>query len=313
MTATITHDTSTTYNVTGNTAFRDCVKAGMSALGISGANVIYDSGNVCIFKISNGTGTYADTYHRYEYSGNTTYAHSLTVGTGWTSGTEVTGGGIESGAFFGNTTVELRTIKADDNSFGIAQIITSGTSSVIGQFGFVKPTTTTETAANIPLVIGVGSISGSAAPTVYTSSLSYYDNNTRYTGDWAKWRDSTSVNVDLQGAGNMRLVSSGVKRGAWPVDAFGQSPMGFSGQSGSSASYFGGAPIALTLGLDQNLSGNVPVIPNAIVKSGGAPIGYNSNLGYTKVNQTPGDNVVVTAGSEEWYVLSQDGMCIRKV
>ena len=111
----------------------------------------------------------------------------------------------------------------------------------------------------------------------------------------------------------MRLVSADVKRGAWPVDGFGQSPMTFGGSSSSSQSYMGAAPIALTLGFDQNLSGNVPVVPNAIVKSGGSPIGYNSNLGYTKVNQTPGDSIIVTAGTEEWYVLSADGMCIRKV
>ena len=85
MTATITNG-STVYNPANSGVFRTLVKDGMSALGISGSDVVYDSGNVVIFKISNGTGTYADTYHRYEYSGNTTYAHSLTVGTGWTSG-----------------------------------------------------------------------------------------------------------------------------------------------------------------------------------------------------------------------------------
>lgn len=313
MTATITHDTGTTYLLNSSTNFRTAVKAGMSALGISGSDVVYDSGSHVIFKISNGTGTYADTYHRYEYNGNTTYAHSLTVGTGWTSGSEVTGGGTESGAFYGSSTYTLRTIKADDNSFGIAQIITDGTTTVVGQFGFVKPTTTSETAANIPLVIGVGSISGGGATGIYTSALSFYDNQTHYVGDYSQWRNSASSNVTLQGNGNMRLVSAGVKRGAWPVDAFAQTPMGFTGQSGSSSAYFGGAPIALALGLDQNLSGNVPIVPNAIVKSGGAPIGYNSNLGYTKVNQTPGDSIIVTAGSEEWYVLSSDGMCIRKV
>jgi hypothetical protein len=312
MTATITTG-STVYSISNNTNFRTMVKAGMSTLGISGSNVVYDSGNAVIFKISNGTGTYADTYHRYEYSGNTTYAHSLTVGTGWTSGTEVTGGGTESAAFYGFGNYTLTTIKANDGSFGIAQVISEGTSTVVGQFGFVKPTTTSETAANIPLVIGVGSINGAAAPSTANSGISYYDNNTRYQADAVRWRTASSTNVDLQPDGNMRLVSASVKRGSWPVDAFGQSPMGFSGLSGSSAAYFGSAPIALTLGLDQNLSGNVPIVPNAVVKSGGAPIGYNSNLGYTKVNQNPGDNVIVTAGSEEWYVLSADGMCIRKV
>jgi hypothetical protein len=59
MTATITHNTGTTYNMSVATTFRDAVKAGMSALGISGSDVVYDSGNVVIFKISNGTGTYA--------------------------------------------------------------------------------------------------------------------------------------------------------------------------------------------------------------------------------------------------------------
>ena len=313
MTATITHDTNTIYSFSSSTGFRDGVKAGMSALGISGVDVVYDSGSVVIFKISNGTGTYADTYHRYEHNGNATYAHSLTVGTGWTSGSSVTGGGTESAAMYGYGNQTIRTIKADDNSFGIVQIISEGTTTVNGQFGFVKPTTTSETAANIPLVIGVSSLSGASGPGTNVAGLSFYDANTKYQADPVRWRNSASSNINLNSFGNMRLVSAGVKRGAWPVDAFGQSPMGFSGTSGSSVSQFGAAPIALTLGLDQNLDGNVPIIPNAIVKSGGSPIGYNSNLGYTKVNQTPGDSIIVTAGTEEWYVLSADGMCIRKV
>lgn len=313
MTATITHDTSTTYSISSQVGFLSAVKAGMSALGISGSDVVYESGGIVIFKISNGTGTYADTYHRYEHSGNSSYAHSLIVGTGWTSGSSVTGGSLESAAFYGSGNVTLRTIKADDNSFGIAQVISDGTTTVNGQFGFVKPTTTSETAANIPLVIGVGSISGASGPGTNVAGISYYDANTRYQGDPVRWRDASYINQNLNSFGNMRLVSASVKRGAWPVDAFGQSPMGFTGSSGSSSAQFGSAPIALTMGLDQNLSGNVPIVPNAIVKSGGAPIGYNSNLGYTKVNQTPGDSIIVTAGTEEWYVLSADGMCIRKV
>lgn len=313
MTATITNGT-TVYNVTTNTVFRTMIKDGMSALGISGSDVVYDSSNQVIFKISNGTGTYADTYHRYEYNGITTYAHSLQVGTGWTSGSEVTGAGIESGAFYLYGQHTLRTIKADDNSFGIAQIINSGGSTVVGTFGFIKPTTTSETAANIPLVIGVGTIASNSGPGTSVAGMTYYTSSgSRYTGNALKWRDSSSISQDLNSFGNMRLVSASVKRGAWPVDALGQSPMTFGGSGSSSQSYMGSAPIALTLGLDQNLDGNVPVIPNAIVKSGASPIGYNSNLGYTKVNQTPGDSIIVTAGTEEWYVLSADGMCIRKV
>tara|TARA_Y100000015_G_scaffold10336_1_gene9851 strand:+ start:1543 stop:2484 length:942 start_codon:yes stop_codon:yes gene_type:complete len=313
MTATITTGT-TVYNPNSGTNFRTLVKDGMSTLGISGSDVVYDSGNVVIFKISNGTGTYADTYHRYEYNGNTTYAHSLQIGTGWTSGSDVTGAGVESGAFYGVGNHTLRTIKADDGSFGIVQIIPSGSSTVNGCFGFVKPTTTSETAANIPLVIGVSTVGANGAPQQGIAGMGFYTSSqSHYSGSGLKWRDSSSINQDLNSFGNMRLVSADVKRGAWPVDGFGQSPMTFGGSSSSSQSYMGAAPIALTLGFDQNLSGNVPVVPNAIVKSGGSPIGYNSNLGYTKVNQTPGDSIIVTAGTEEWYVLSADGMCIRKV
>ena len=313
MTATITHHTNTSYYHNAGD-FRALVKAGFSALGVSGADVVYDSGSQCIFKISNGTGTYADTYHRYSYSGNTTYANSLTVGTGWTSGSDVTGGGQEQAAFYAYGYVEFRSIKADDGSFGIVQVLLAGTTTIVGQFGFIKPTNTTETAANIPLVIGVGSIAGniSAGPN-NTAGISFYDTLSYYQGDGVRWRNSSQTNSDLGGVGNMRLVSAAIKRGSWPVDALGQSPMGFSGSSGTSSTYFGSAPIALTFGLDQNISGNVPIIPNVVVKSGGSPIGYNSNLAYTKVNQTPGDNIIVTAGSEEYYVLSNDGICIRKV
>ena len=79
MTATVTVD-NTARNYYGS--FRDSLVAGFSALGISGSNVVYNSGNFVIFKVSSGTGTYANAYLKFELNGITTYAHSLTVGTG---------------------------------------------------------------------------------------------------------------------------------------------------------------------------------------------------------------------------------------
>ncbi len=151
MTATITVTTGHYYNNDSN--FRTSVKAGLAGIGVTAGQIEYDTGSHVICKISSGSGTYADDYLRFERNGNTTYAHSMQMGTGWTSGTDVTGAGLEQAGFYvTNSSKKQRTIKSDDGTFGIVQILKDTSDVCEGSYGFVIPTNTTQTAANIPLV-----------------------------------------------------------------------------------------------------------------------------------------------------------------
>lgn len=312
MTATVTVD-STARNY--YSSFNASLVAGFSALGISGSNVVYNSGSFVIFKVSSGTGTYADAYLKFELNGITSYAHSLTVGTGHTaSSSTISGAGAENGAFYatsGNYT--HRTIKADDNSFGVVQIINSS-DVVIGSYGFVKPTTTTESAADICLVVGLSSISAGTfqASTSY-ATLGYRDSYSHYSGDSSKYREVGGTQVYVQPYGNLRSVPAAAKKGGYSYEAFAQSNAVSGGPSSSSSNYYGVIPYSVAFGLESNIDGNLPVMPNVIIKSGGVPIGYNSNLAYCKPGLNPGDNIIVTANSEEYKVISSDGLAIRTV
>ena len=312
MTATVTVD-NTARNYYGS--FRDSLVAGFSALGISGSNVVYNSGNFVIFKVSSGTGTYANAYLKFELNGITTYAHSLTVGTGHTaSSSTISGAGAENGAFYtNNQNYTHRTIKADDNSFGVVQIMDS-TDVVIGSYGFVKPTTTTESAANTCLVVGLCSINGgSAQNNTNSATLGYRDTYSHYTGDGSRYREVGGTQVHVQPYGNLRSVPAAAKKGGYSYEGFAQSNAVSGGPSSSSASYYGVIPYSVAFGLESNIDGNLPIIPNVSVKSGGVPIGYNSNLAYCKPGLNPGDNIIVTASSEEYKVISSDGLAIRTV
>lgn len=312
MTATVTVDNTTRnyYN-----SFNASLVAGFSALGISGSDVVYNSSSHIIFKVSSGTGTYADVYLYFKLNGVTTYAHSLTVGTGYASGYTITGGGTLCGAFYANSAdYTHRTIKADDNSVGIVQIINSG--SVIGSYGFVKPTTTTESAADIPLVVGLCSIhSSSFQNNVNNGSISWRSTGGyHYYGYGTRYQAADGTNTSLQPYGNLRNVYASTRKGSFDTDAFAQSTVASGGQSsGASYSYQGNVPYSAAFGLDSNIDGNLPVMPNAVIKSGGVPIGYNSNLAYCRPGLNPGDNIIVTANSEEYKVISSDGLAIRTV
>lgn len=312
MTATVTVDSTTRdyYN-----SFNASLVAGFSALGISGSNVVYNSGSFVIFKVSSGTGTYADAYLKFELNGISSYKHSLTVGTGHTaSSSTISGAGTECGAFYANSAdYTHRTIKADDNSFGVVQIIDSS-SFVVGSYGFVKPTTTTESAADICLVIGLSSIHANAFQnnTSY-ATLGYRDTYSYYQGDPTKYREIGGTQVNVQPYGNLRNVPALARKGLYDYEGFAHSNAVSGGSSSSNASYYGVVPYSVAFGLESNIDGNLPVMPNVIIKSGGVPIGYNSNLAYCKPGLNPGDNIIVTASSEEYKVISSDGIAIRTV
>lgn len=312
MTATVTVDSTTRDYYTD---FNASLVAGFSALGISGSNVVYNSGNFAIFKVSSGTGTYADAYLKFEKNGITSYQHTLTVGTGHTaSSSTISGAGTECGAFYANSAdYTHRTIKADDNSFGLVQIIDSS-SVVIGSYGFVKPTTTTESAADICLVVGLSSIHSSTFQKLTSyATIGYRNNNSNYQGTGAKYRDVGGTQINVEPYGNLRNVPALARKGGYDYEGFATSDAVSGGESSASSTYYGVIPYSVAFGLESNIDGNLPVMPNVIIKSGGVPIGYNSNLAYCKPGLNPGDNIIVTASSEEYKVISSDGIAIRTV
>lgn len=317
MTATITV-TAADYNYGLSVdSFRSALKDGLAGIGITSGQIVYDSVSHVICKISNGSGTYADNYLRFEKSGLAS-SNTMQMGTGWTSGTEVTGAGTEQGGFYApNGNFKHRIIKADDGTFGVVQIVSDSTNLPIGMYGYVMPTNTTETANSIPLVMGLGSIHSynggqngtTLGPVLGTASNPLYNLNSVA----LRYRNSLGSYLYLNSEGNMRMIYSATKKGNNTFDALGSSALGFGGNSSSSDQYLGNAVYSIAFGLDSTIDGNVPIMPNVPIKSGGVAIGYNSNLVFCPPNLIPGDNIIVSAGVEEYTVISSDGIAIRRV
>ena len=314
MTATITVTTADHTYYSAQNDFRTAVKAGLAGIGVTSGQIVYDTGAHVICKISNGSGTYADNYIRFEQNGHTTRAHSMQMGTGYSSGSDVTGAGLEQPGFYVSSgTYKHRYIKADDGSFGVVQILNS--SDVCqGSYGFIKPTNTTQTAADIPLVMGLGSILGSTVQTGI-SGAGFDPNNQSYnlTGYIRYWDANSNSFVSINSPGNVRVLFSAIKKGNNSYSALGSTVTGFGGQNSSSVTYFGQSVYSVNYGLQNNISGSIPIVPNLPVMSGGVPIGYNSNLVLCPPNLNPGDNIIVSSGTEEYTVISSDGVAIRKV
>ena len=316
MTATITVTAADHIYGSNATTFRTTLKAGLAGIGVTAGQLEYDAGSHVICKISNGSGTYANNYLRFEYNGYTTYGHTMQMGTGWTSGIDVTGAGNEQAGFYAATTAtKHRYIKADDGTFGMVQILNSSTDVVEGIYGYIMPTNTTQTAANIPLVMGLGSIKNNAVTGgVYAAGfgLDYHQYTTSY-GYLRYWDSSSNSMVSINSQGNARYLWSDTKKGGIAYGALGSTTTGSGGYNSSSSTYFGNNAHSVNYNCHINISGNIPIIPNLPVMSGGAPIGYNSNLALCPPNLSPGDTIIVSAGSEEYVVVSQDGIAIRKV
>lgn len=314
MTATITVTTADHTYYSAQNDFRTAVKAGLAGIGVTSGQIVYDSGAHVICKISNGSGTYADNYIRFEQNGNTTRAHSMQMGTGYSSGSDVTGAGLEQPGFYVSSgTYKHRYIKADDGSFGVVQILNS--SDVCqGSYGFIKPTNTTQTAADIPLVMGLGSIMGNNVQTGINGA-GFDASNFSYslTGYVRYWDANSNSFVSINSPGNVRVLFSAIRKGNNSYSALGSTVTAFGGQNSSSATYFGQSVYSVNYGLQNNISGSIPIVPNLPVMSGGVPIGYNSNLVLCPPNLNPGDNIIVSSGTEEYTVISSDGVAIRKV
>lgn len=314
MTATITVTTADHTYYSAQSDFRTAVKAGLAGIGVTSGQIVYDSGSHVICKISNGSGTYADNYLRFEMNGNTTRAHSMQMGTGYSSGSDVTGAGVEQPGFYAtNGTYKHRYIKADDGSFGVVQILNSS-DICQGSYGFIKPTNTTQTAADIPLVMGLGSFKSSAVQTgINGACFDASSYNYNLTGNMRYWDYSSGSYVAVNSPGNVRMLFSAVKKGNNSYGALGSTVISYGGYQSGNYNYFGPSAHSVNFGLHNNISGSIPIVPNVPVMSGGVPIGYNSNLVFCPPNLNPGDNIIVSSGTEEYTVISSDGVAIRKV
>jgi len=124
---------------------------------------------------------------------------------------------------------------------------------------------------------------------------------------------NTNGYTNINSPGNLRLHYSTAKKGNTNYGGLGQSHNAMGSSNSSSISYFGNVTYSVAYDLHQNIGGNIPIVPNVTITSGGVPIGYNSNLVFCPPNLNPGDNIVITAGSEEYTVISSDGVAIRRV
>ena len=113
MTTTITVTTAD-HGYSSDTDYRTSMQQ-TYGIGVTSGQIVYDSGSHVICKISNGSGTYADNYLRFERNG-----HALPFyadGAGYSSGSTVDGAGIEQPGFYVTfANKKHRYIKADDGT-----------------------------------------------------------------------------------------------------------------------------------------------------------------------------------------------------
>lgn len=266
---------STTFNAS-NTFDTTGIKALMTAIAVPNSSIVYDSGTFLIYKITVGTGTYADIYVRF----NTQFGSGFGNATGWavTTGTNQTTGTL-SGAgttqwLYPNSNqptvypqsnpTSFRTIATTDNTVRGAIFLNGST--YAGCLLFVQATSTPKTAANQQMMYVV---SGWAA-----SSPSF-----------------TAVPI--------------------PGYAFPANPAAFGPTANTSNTFHLNLPGSFGLN-NPTGDGTYPVVPNLPLISNGWPWGSNSNLAVGSPNLLLLDRILVTAGSEEYRHLG-NGLYVREV
>lgn len=260
-----------TFDTTG-------IKALMTAIAVPNSSIVYDSSGTVIYKITVGTGTYADIYVRISplYGSNfggATTGMAVTVGTNQTTGT-LSGAG-NTHFLFPNTNqpasypsllpATFRTVATTDNT--VRGAIFMNGSVYAGCLLFVQATSTTKTAANQQLMHVATGWANVTASTIATPTVGYvYPANPAGFGPTA---NSTASSVTL----NLPNI------------------FGLNTPSGD---------------------GTYPVVPNLPLLSNGWPWGSNVNLAVGSPNLLPFDRILVTAGSEEYRHLAQ-GLYVREV
>lgn len=250
------------------------IKDIMTSLGIATSAIVYETTTEAIYKITNGAGTYADTYLRFIAASFALLGHGVgggwhvQVGTGFANNA-ITGAGTASPVMNVTTNASnspfaeyFTTVVSADGSYRQLMHF-SANYAYRGGFAIVRPTNTTLTANNAPLTyIAVSAGGNSSYPLYYGRSASnaQYGNNTA--------TSSLGVSINLASQYSLNVAKAG------------------------------------TYG----------VLPNVPILSGGWPIGYNTNLAFVSASFLPMDRVIVTAGSEEYMVVDQGtGLAVREV
>lgn len=271
MSATITRNITAPAFQTTNVSY---IKEYMTAIGIPTTAIVYETTTEAIYKITQGTGTYADTYMRWflqPYVNIGPSGWKFQVGTGFTTNA-LTGVGADSAGFAVTATSSpsfYTTVVSADGTY--RQVISFNSSFVyMGGFAIVRPTNTTLTASNAPLCYYA---SGSTATANGVTPLTYIP----------------PIANSLYGT---------------------TTPPHFLGLRDQNNQF----NIPGILGLNTAKAGSYGVVPNVPIISGGWPIGYNSNLAFARSAFLPMDRVIVTAGTEEYVVIdSGSGLTIREV
>jgi hypothetical protein len=253
------------------------IKGLMTAIAVPNSSIVYDSGTFLIYKITVGTGTYADIYVRFstQYGGNVnSTGWVVTVGTNQTTG-NLTGGGTATWLYpYTSNTVSYpalsptsyRTIATTDNTVRGA-IFMNGTTPA-GCLLFVQATSTTRTAANQQMMHVVTGWANQAAATSFSTPAASY---------------------------------------VFPANPGAFGPTANSGANNVTL----GLPATFGLTTPSG-DGTYPVVPNLPLVSNGWPWGSNSNLAVGSSSLLMLDRILVTAGSEEYRHLGQ-GLYVREV
>lgn len=293
------------------------IKALMPSIGLANSAIQFEDNTTLIYKITKGSGTYQDVYMKLKDDDYSTYHYlQMTMGTGYDSSTnDITGKGNANtndgeGTVLhyydqsGNSTETFRvkTALASDGTFGMIYFTNDVTSEPEGCFGYIQATNTTETANTIPLTWGLGSIG-------VHRSTSYYFSTGHYGQAWNSIETSSHM-YDKNGTANTTPSRFFNTRWFETATKKGDRVHGGLGHSAGTHQYYN---INWSNGfqLQFNIGGNQQVVPNVMLFSGGVPVGYNSNLAYVATDLTVFDNIIVSSGSEEYSVISGDGIAVR--
>ena len=293
------------------------IKALMPQIGLANSAIQFEDNTTIIYKITKGSGTYQDVYMKLKDDDASSYRYlQMTMGTGYDSSTnDITGKGNASTNDGEGTllhyydqngsrteTFRVKTALASDGTFGMIYFTNDVTSEPEGFIGYVQATNTTETANTIPLTWGLGAIT-------YWRDNSYYYSTGQYGQAWNSV-DSGSWMTDKNG--NSNTTPSRFFNTRWFETATKKGDRVHGGLGHSEGShYYYNINWSNAFQLQFNIGGNQQVVPNVMLFSGGVPVGYNSNLAYVATDLTVFDNIIVSSGSEEYSVISGDGIAVR--
>ena len=293
------------------------IKALMPSIGLANSAIQFEDNNTLIYKITKGSGTYDDVYMKLREDDQYYRRHlHMTMGTGYDSSTnDITGKGNAStnngegtilsyyNQYGGATkTYRVKTALASDGTFGYVYFTNDVNSEPEGSFGYIQATNTTETAATIPLTWGIGAITSHRGTTFYYSSGQYGEAWGSFDGS-AQMVNKNGTNLTTPSKFfNTRWFETATKKGTRVHGGLGHSEGTHYGYNINWSNAFQ---------LQYNIGGNQQVVPNVMLFSGGVPVGYNSNLAYVASDLTVFDNIIVSSGSEEYTVISGDGIAVR--